>query len=245
MLSCLPPYVAFTGNAALPLAALLPTCDFVLLDCHSRSVDICSERAQRAGLRNVRALKGRIEDFDERFDLCIALHACGTATDHAQLKAFACGAAFVLVPCCTGKMKHQQTQQQRKEGEQMQHKRKGHAMSRAPGADGAGGAGPVAVGGGAELEASEEQAAKRIRISDTPALLDGAVADKALAEWGEARGRGVGMGEGQGHSQVKQQDQLLHPRSDWMRSALSASEFRLLATAAEGRWAPAWAASAA
>jgi hypothetical protein len=39
------------------------------------------------------------------FDVGVALHACGNATDHAIARCVAAGAAFVVSPCCIGKLK--------------------------------------------------------------------------------------------------------------------------------------------
>ena len=36
--------------------------------------------------------------------MALALHACGAATDYAMLQAQRCGAAFVVSPCCIGKV---------------------------------------------------------------------------------------------------------------------------------------------
>ena len=37
--------------------------------------------------------------------MALALHACGSATDHALLQAVRQRAAFVVSPCCVGKLK--------------------------------------------------------------------------------------------------------------------------------------------
>ena len=39
---------------------------------------------------------GRIEDFAQPFDVAVAVHACGLATDYAQLQAIRASAPFVL-----------------------------------------------------------------------------------------------------------------------------------------------------
>jgi hypothetical protein len=38
------------------------------------------------------------------FDIALALHACGSATDWAMLKAQQRRAAFIVSPCCIGKV---------------------------------------------------------------------------------------------------------------------------------------------
>ena len=44
------------------------------------------------------------EDFHEPFHLGISLHACGGATDGGLRKCLLHGAAFVVCPCCLGKI---------------------------------------------------------------------------------------------------------------------------------------------
>lgn len=48
--------------------------------------------------------QGRIEDYMEPFDACVALHACGNATDLSLVQALRWRAAYVVSPCCVGKL---------------------------------------------------------------------------------------------------------------------------------------------
>ena len=82
----LPPVVvvefcAGTGSLALPLAACLPQVQVVLVDAKRRSLDIAQRRVERAGLRNVEIVEGLVQEFDRVFDVGLALHACGDASD--------------------------------------------------------------------------------------------------------------------------------------------------------------------
>ena len=43
-----------------------------------------------------------IEEFEQPFDVALALHACGNATDLAMLQAQRQGAAYAVSPCCVG-----------------------------------------------------------------------------------------------------------------------------------------------
>jgi SAM-dependent methyltransferase len=92
------------GHQSLPLAYHFPDACFVLVDAKRRSLDVARRRADAAGLANVRVVEGRIEDFDEPFDVGIALHACGAASDFAMEKCVAARAAYVVAPCCVGKI---------------------------------------------------------------------------------------------------------------------------------------------
>ena len=46
-----------------------------------------------------------IELTKAKFDVALALHACGNATDTAMAAAARQRAAYVAVPCCIGKLK--------------------------------------------------------------------------------------------------------------------------------------------
>ena len=96
---------AGSGALALPLAARFPDARFVAVEMKRRSADLLLLRAKSAGLENVRTRVCMIETFDEPFDVGIALHACGNATDHALLRCVERGAAFAVSPCCVGKLK--------------------------------------------------------------------------------------------------------------------------------------------
>jgi hypothetical protein len=74
------------------------------VDLKRRSLDVASRRVQQAGLKNVRIVHGRIEDFREDFDVGVALHACGGASDAALLRCVEKKATFVVAPCCVGKI---------------------------------------------------------------------------------------------------------------------------------------------
>ena len=94
------------GHQSLPLAHMFPQVQFVLIDCKARSLDIARRRAQLVGLCNVEFLEARIECFNDPFDVGLALHACGCASDIALDKCLAAGAACVMAPCCVGKLRH-------------------------------------------------------------------------------------------------------------------------------------------
>ena len=52
-------------------------------------MELALERAKAAGLNNIEVVHGGIEDFHTlykgSFDVAIGFHACGAATDYAQL----------------------------------------------------------------------------------------------------------------------------------------------------------------
>eukprot|EP01051_Picozoa_sp_SAG22_P004621 SAG22_NODE_252_length_13679_cov_74.486524_7_plen_806_part_00 len=94
-----------SGNSALALAAALPACDFVLIDVKDVSIRLANERAAAAGLTNVEGVHSLLEDYTAPFDIALATHLCGAATDAAQALALRHNAVFILIPCCLGKIK--------------------------------------------------------------------------------------------------------------------------------------------
>ncbi|KAF6255366.1 hypothetical protein COO60DRAFT_215250 [Scenedesmus sp. NREL 46B-D3] len=94
-----------TGNLLLPLAALFPCCRFTGVDMKPAALQLLQQRAAAAGLSNVSVFEGMIEQFDRPFDVALALHACGNATDHVLQMAVHSRAAFIVSPCCVGKLK--------------------------------------------------------------------------------------------------------------------------------------------
>lgn len=95
-----------SGNSVLAFAALLPRCRFTLVDNNPFCAELGAKRVARAGLTNVDWVVGDVADFEPRFDIGLATHLCGGASDVAQAKAMRHGAVFVLTPCCMGKIRH-------------------------------------------------------------------------------------------------------------------------------------------
>ncbi|CAG9465817.1 unnamed protein product [Pedinophyceae sp. YPF-701] len=93
-----------TGNLCLPLAHEFPSWEFLGVEMKPAAVDLFRRRAADAGLANVRGVVGMIEAFEEPFDIALALHACGNATDYALWRAEQARAAFLVCPCCVGKL---------------------------------------------------------------------------------------------------------------------------------------------
>ena len=96
--------------------ALFPNCTFTLLDLNPIAADLAAKRVEAAGLHNVRVQVGRIEHYDEPFDVAISLHACGSASDFVQLRSMSLGAAYVMAPYCMGGEPNRGTQEYGKAG---------------------------------------------------------------------------------------------------------------------------------
>lgn len=90
------------GHVALVLAALFPSWSITIVDKNQRALEIANTRAQKAGLSNISTLHTNIQDLEIPFDIAVALHACGGATDVALALTAAAGAAAVVAPCCVG-----------------------------------------------------------------------------------------------------------------------------------------------
>lgn len=97
---------AGSGNLTLPLAKRFPEMRFTAVEMKRRSADLLERRAAAAGLSNVDVHVGMIEtSVLKPFDVGVALHACGNATDWAIARSVAAGASFIVSPCCIGKLK--------------------------------------------------------------------------------------------------------------------------------------------
>jgi hypothetical protein len=97
-------FCAGSGFVVLPLAALYPEFEFVLVDRKGPSLIIGKQRVREAGLKNVIIIQGDIEDFNDKFDVGISLHACGPATDITIEKCIKQKASLVCCSCCVGKI---------------------------------------------------------------------------------------------------------------------------------------------
>lgn len=93
-----------TGALAVPLAKMMPDCSVTIVDVSKHSLGIAVKRAREAGLTNLSTWHGDIRDFKTVFDLGLALHACGEASDLALEACVCAGARFVVSPCCVGKL---------------------------------------------------------------------------------------------------------------------------------------------
>ena len=71
-----------SGYVSIPLGCLLPHMHLTLVDCNPVSIAFGTNRINECGLGpRAETETRRIEDIDSSFDIGIALHACGGATD--------------------------------------------------------------------------------------------------------------------------------------------------------------------
>eukprot|EP00994_Dinema_validum_P004742 NODE_280_length_2022_cov_68.468829_g192_i0.p1 GENE.NODE_280_length_2022_cov_68.468829_g192_i0~~NODE_280_length_2022_cov_68.468829_g192_i0.p1 ORF type:complete len:225 (-),score=38.69 NODE_280_length_2022_cov_68.468829_g192_i0:415-1089(-) len=97
-------FAAGGGHLGLVIAYLFPCISVVLLDRKTVSLEIAKRRALEAGLTNVSCVLADIVDYSEPFEVGIALHPCGVAADAVLAQCRLAGAAFVVAPCCYGKL---------------------------------------------------------------------------------------------------------------------------------------------
>lgn len=93
----------------LPLAGTLPLTQFLAVDMNPVSCRLLEQRVQEAGLTNVTVVCSMIETFESiarshPIDVVLGLHACGNATDFIIEQALSLNAAYIVSPCCIGKI---------------------------------------------------------------------------------------------------------------------------------------------
>lgn len=91
-----------SGHLSIPMAYIFPDCHFVLVERNAVPLKIGKSRITDAGLTNIEMCNCYIQDFQRDFDLGLALHACGEATDLAQIKCLEKKAAYIMCPCDLG-----------------------------------------------------------------------------------------------------------------------------------------------
>ncbi|XP_061100226.1 glutathione S-transferase C-terminal domain-containing protein isoform X1 [Conger conger] len=90
------------GHVGIALAHTLPDCQVVLIENKEQSLVRAESRCTELGLRNVGFVQANLDYFTGPFQIGVALHACGVATDMVMDHCVRAGAAFVVSPCCYG-----------------------------------------------------------------------------------------------------------------------------------------------
>lgn len=94
------------GHLGILLAYLLPRCHVIMVDNKEESVRHARKRVAQLKLLNATLIQSNLDYFRGPFDLGVALHACGVATDLVLQTCLVERAAFVLCPCCYGNLAH-------------------------------------------------------------------------------------------------------------------------------------------
>ncbi|XP_060042302.1 glutathione S-transferase C-terminal domain-containing protein isoform X2 [Erinaceus europaeus] len=90
------------GHVGIVLAHLLPSCQVILIESKELSLIRAKKRCDELGLSNTWFIQANMEYFTGAFNLGVALHACGVATDMVIERCIRAGATFVTCPCCYG-----------------------------------------------------------------------------------------------------------------------------------------------
>ncbi|KAM6441311.1 glutathione S-transferase C-terminal domain-containing protein isoform 1-T1 [Liasis olivaceus] len=90
------------GHVGIVLAYILPMCQIVLVENKEQSLICAEKRSDELGLHNIWFIQANMDNFKGNFNIGVALHACGVATDMVIEHCIKVGAAFVISPCCYG-----------------------------------------------------------------------------------------------------------------------------------------------
>uniref|UniRef100_A0A8C4PY55 Glutathione S-transferase, C-terminal domain containing n=1 Tax=Eptatretus burgeri TaxID=7764 RepID=A0A8C4PY55_EPTBU len=90
------------GHLGILLAYMLPECRVLMVENKEASLERAVGRCQQLGLTNVEMYQANLDYFIGPFDIGVAIHACGVATDMVLQRCVSASAAFLLCPCCYG-----------------------------------------------------------------------------------------------------------------------------------------------
>ncbi|XP_077156824.1 glutathione S-transferase C-terminal domain-containing protein isoform X2 [Paroedura picta] len=90
------------GHVGIVLAHILPSCQIILVENKELSLIRAKERSDELGLNNIWFIQANMDYFKGTFNIGVALHACGVATDMVIERCTNVRAAFVICPCCYG-----------------------------------------------------------------------------------------------------------------------------------------------
>ncbi|XP_058048858.1 glutathione S-transferase C-terminal domain-containing protein isoform X2 [Ahaetulla prasina] len=90
------------GHVGIVLAYILPLCQIILVENKEQSLICAEKRSDELGLHNIWFIQANMDNFKGSFNIGVALHACGVATDMVIEHCIKVGAAFVISPCCYG-----------------------------------------------------------------------------------------------------------------------------------------------
>ncbi|XP_061686355.1 glutathione S-transferase C-terminal domain-containing protein isoform X2 [Syngnathoides biaculeatus] len=91
-----------TGHVGIVLSHALPQCQVILIENKEESLIRAHSRSTELGLENIGFIQTNLDYFTGPFQIGVALHACGVATDMVMEHCIQASAAFVVSPCCYG-----------------------------------------------------------------------------------------------------------------------------------------------
>uniref|UniRef100_A0A8C1U0M4 Glutathione S-transferase C-terminal domain-containing protein n=1 Tax=Cyprinus carpio TaxID=7962 RepID=A0A8C1U0M4_CYPCA len=90
------------GHVGIVLAYTLPKCQVILIENKEESLVRARDRSAQLGLTNIGFVQANLDYFTGNFNIGVALHACGVATDMVLDRCLQARAGFVISPCCYG-----------------------------------------------------------------------------------------------------------------------------------------------
>ncbi|KAM9477243.1 glutathione S-transferase C-terminal domain-containing protein isoform 2-T2 [Clarias gariepinus] len=90
------------GHVGIVLAHTLPQCQVILIENKEESLVRARDRSSQLGLHNISFIQANLDYFIGNFQVGVALHACGVATDMVLDRCVQAKAGFVISPCCYG-----------------------------------------------------------------------------------------------------------------------------------------------
>ncbi|RXN09127.1 glutathione S-transferase C-terminal domain-containing [Labeo rohita] len=90
------------GHVGIVLAYTLPKCQVILIENKEESLVRARDRSAQLGLTNIGFIQTNLDYFTGNFNIGVALHACGVATDMVLDRCLQARAGFVISPCCYG-----------------------------------------------------------------------------------------------------------------------------------------------
>ncbi|XP_034158715.2 glutathione S-transferase C-terminal domain-containing protein isoform X2 [Pangasianodon hypophthalmus] len=90
------------GHVGIVLAHTLPQCQVILIENKEESLVRARDRSSQLGLQNISFIQANLDYFIGNFQVGVALHACGVATDMVLDRCVQAKARFVISPCCYG-----------------------------------------------------------------------------------------------------------------------------------------------
>ncbi|KAF5280295.1 hypothetical protein FQR65_LT03104 [Abscondita terminalis] len=91
-----------SGHLGILIAALLPKSHIILVENKERSLMRALDRINKMKLNNVSLVQSNLDYFQAKFNIGLALHACGVATDLVIQNCIKMKAHFICCPCCYG-----------------------------------------------------------------------------------------------------------------------------------------------
>lgn len=95
------------GHISLVLAWLFPKVHVILIDRNEVSLSLAQKRKQELEITNLEILCSDVQLWKSgKFDVGVAIHACGSLSDIIMEKCIESGASYVMAPCCFGSLQN-------------------------------------------------------------------------------------------------------------------------------------------